>query len=220
MAATPTTPRTFPYIWTTWLPRILTGENSCEWAIWFKAHHQGWTRQPSDFDQTQWLLDHTAMLNEQKAQWETKGQEVRVERQNSFRLRGRTATLAGQPDLIVERSNDALIIDVKSGQEQPWHTVQVMIYQWALPKASPRYQHARLAGEVVYRDRIKRVPRGALPGQFIEQLGSTIRRIAADTPPKRVPSPQECRFCDISAADCPERMDNELAFDDANTDDF
>ena len=63
-------PRETPYIWATWLPRLLTGENSCEWAVWFKAHHQGWTRQPSQFDQTQWLLDHTALLNEQKAQWE------------------------------------------------------------------------------------------------------------------------------------------------------
>ena len=30
-----------PYIWTTWLPKLLTGENSCEWAIWFKANYQG-----------------------------------------------------------------------------------------------------------------------------------------------------------------------------------
>ena len=26
-------------------------------------------------------------------------------------------------------------------------------------------------------------------------------------PPRPVPSAQECRFCDISAADCPERVD-------------
>ena len=153
------------------------------------------------------MLNHTALLNEQKALWEANGYEVRVERQNSFQLRGRTATLAGQPDIIVNRGSDALIIDVKSGGEQPSHTVQVMTYQWALPKALTRYSYAKLAGEVVYPDRVARVPRGALPGQFIDNLGSTIRRIAAATPPKRVPSPQECRFCDISAADCPERMD-------------
>ena len=33
MSATTSTPRDFPYIWATWLPRLLTGENSCEWAI-------------------------------------------------------------------------------------------------------------------------------------------------------------------------------------------
>ena len=34
------TRRDFPYIWATLLPRLLTGENACEWAGWFKAHHQ------------------------------------------------------------------------------------------------------------------------------------------------------------------------------------
>ena len=41
--------REHPYIWATWLPRLLAGENSCEWAVWFKAHHVEGTRQPSDF---------------------------------------------------------------------------------------------------------------------------------------------------------------------------
>ena len=43
--------RDHPYIRATWLPRLLTGENSCEWAIWFKAYHQGWAKPPSDFNQ-------------------------------------------------------------------------------------------------------------------------------------------------------------------------
>ena len=42
-----------PLSWITWLPRLLTGENSCEWAIWFKAHFQDWTKPPSDFDQAE-----------------------------------------------------------------------------------------------------------------------------------------------------------------------
>ena len=90
----------------------------------------------------------------------SRGHAVRVERQNSFQLRGRTATLAGRPDLIVDRGDDALIIDVKSCQEQPWHTVQVMIYQYALPKASARYSYSKLSGEVVYPNHTARVPRG------------------------------------------------------------
>ena len=31
MSATTATPLDLPYIWATWLPRLLTGENSCEW---------------------------------------------------------------------------------------------------------------------------------------------------------------------------------------------
>ena len=75
---------------------------------------------------------------------------MRVEDQNSFRLRGQSAALAGRPDLIVVRSNDALIIDVKTGREQPAHFVQIMIYMYALPRALSQLQHDKLAGEVIY----------------------------------------------------------------------
>ena len=49
----PAAQREFPYIWATWLPRLLTGENSCECAVRYKAHHQNWEGVPSDFDQAQ-----------------------------------------------------------------------------------------------------------------------------------------------------------------------
>ena len=32
-------------------------------------------------------------------------------------------------------------------------------------------------------------------------------RLADDRPAKRVPSAAECRFCDISAADCPQHVE-------------
>ena len=202
-------PREAPYIWASWLPRLLTGENSCEWAVWFKAHHQDWTRTPSEFNQAEWMLNRTSLLNEQKTQWEARGQDVYVEGQNSFRLRGQSATLAGRPDLIVVQNDDALVIDIKAGQQQRSHYVQIMIYIYALPRALPQYQHAKLAGEIDYPTRTVRVPRGSLHTQLIKDLGSLIRRLAADKPPARVPSRQECRFCDITAEDCPERLDEE-----------
>ena len=119
--------RDHPYIWATWLPRLLTGENSCEWAIWFKANHQGWTRQPSEFDQAQWLLEHTALVKERIGNWEVGGYDVEVEAQNRFELRGKTATLAGRPDIIAHREDNAVIVDAKTGHESPSHAVQVMI---------------------------------------------------------------------------------------------
>ena len=155
------------------------------------------------------MLTHTSLLNEKKSQWEARRQHVYVEGQNSFRLRGQSATLAGRPDLIVVRSNDALIIDIKAGREQPAHFVQIMIYMYALPRALPQYQHAKLAGEVVYPTRTTRVPMGSLHTQFKTDLGDLIRRIAADSPAARVPSEHECRFCDISALDCAERVDSD-----------
>ena len=200
-------PREAPYIWATWLPRLLTGEQSCEWAVWFKARYQDWTRPPSEFNQTEWMLNHTALLNKRKANWKHGGFDVNIEGQNSFALRGRSATLAGQPDLITQRDGQAVIVDVKTGQESASHVVQVMIYLYAIPRAFEQYRTLKLRGQVTYDDHTVRITAEAVDDQFIQNLGALIRRLAADQPPARLPSPQECRFCDISALDCPERMD-------------
>ena len=38
-------------------------------------------------------------------------------------------------------------------------------------------------------------------------MGVLIRRLADENPARRVPSAQECRFCDIGKEDCPARID-------------
>ena len=196
--------RETPYIWATWLPKLLTGENSCEWAVWFNAHRQNWTKVPSDFNQAQWMLNHTALLNKRKANWKYGGFDVNIEGQNSFELHGRSATLAGQPDLITQRDGQAVIVDVKTGQESASHIVQVMISLYAIPRALERYRTLKLRGQATYLDHTVRIPAEAVDDQFIQNLGELIHRLAADKPPARVPSRPECRFCDISALDCPE----------------
>ena len=165
-------------------------------------------------------MKHTALLNEQKAQWEALGYDVHVEGQNAFRMRSKSATLAGRPDLIVDRFDDTLIIDVKTGREQPWHAVQVMIYMYALPRALPQYQDIRLAGVVAYPTHTVEIPTVGRDGKFARNLAALIRRLASDSRPKRIPSAHECQFCDISGADCPERMGPEMALHEATTEDF
>ena len=216
----PAIPRDHPYIWATWLPRLLVGDNSCEWAIWFKAHYQKWTRAPSEFDPTQWQLAHTALLNDIRDCWLANGYDVFVEQQNAFQLKGRSAILAGRPDLVAVKDNYALIMDAKTGQEQAWHRVQLMIYMYALPRAMPEFRDARISGEIVYPDRVQRVPQGGIHQGFVRDLSALIRRVAAPEPPARVPSASECRFCDIIANDCPDRVDADAAPATGDTDDF
>ena len=216
----PAARRDHPYIWATWLPRLLTGENSCEWAIWFKAHYQDWTRQPSNFDQAKWMLAHTALLNQRRANWEVGGYDVDVEAQNRFELRGRTATLAGRPDITAHRENDAVTVDAKTGNDSPSHDVQVMIYLYAVPKALERYRNANLRGQVTYRDHTVRISEDAVDEAFIQNLDALIRRLSADEPARRVPSRQECRFCDITAEDCPVRVGEAPEIDAGETADF
>ena len=196
-----------PYLWVTWLPRLLSGESSCEWASWFKAQHEGWSwsRMPSDFDQTGWLLNHTALLNEQRESWELQGYSVLTEAQNSFNLRGSSAVLAGKPDLVAKRRDQITVIDAKTGRPSPAHTTQVLIYMYALPLALERYKGLSIAGQVAYPDHVVDIPADAVDGNFVENLGRLIRRLASQMPARRVPSPGECRFCEITPADCPDR---------------
>ena len=90
-----------PYIWVTWLTKLLVGENSCEWAAWFRANHEGqsYDKVPSTFDATEWQLQYTQLLTKIRAEIEAAGKGGFTENQNSFTLRGRTAVLGGKPDL-------------------------------------------------------------------------------------------------------------------------
>ena len=177
-------------------------------------------RTPCDFNQAQWMLNHTAFLNERITNWEVGGYSVEVEGQNSFQLRGKSATLAGKPDLITRRDEEAVIVDAKTGQDSPSHVVQVMIYLYAIPRALERYRSLKLRGQATYLDHTVRIPAEAVDDQFIQNLGALIRRLAADKPPARVPSRPECRFCDISALDCPDRVDGDAEPRERTTYDF
>ena len=149
----------------------------------------------------------------------TRDHAVDFEGRNAFQLRRKTSTLAG-PTSWRSTTRDATIIDVKTGPERPWHRVQVMIYQYALPLALPQYRNVGIGGEVIYPSHTVRIPRGALPGQFIEELASLIRRLAADALSRRVPTAQECSFCEVTAEDCPQRMEDGFESEDGTTDDF
>ena len=174
---------------------------------------------PSDFDQTGWLLNHTALLNEQRQRWEQQGNTVLTEGQNSFNLRGSSAVLAGKPDLVARRRDQITVIDTKTGRPSPAHTAQVLIYMYALPRALERYKGLSIAGQVAYPEHVVDIPADAVDGRFVENLGGLIRRLASQMPARRVPSLGECRFCEITSADCPERA-GEVPPEEGTTDDF
>ena len=210
-----------PYIWVTWLPKLLSGQTSCEWASWFKAQHysDSWTRMPSDFDLTRWLTAHTALLNESRVTSERKGYSALTEGQNHFTLRGDSAVLAGKPDLVARKGDGVKIIDAKTGRPSPADALQVMIYMYALPRALERYRGLKLTGQVVYSDHVVNIPAEAVDEAFVRNMGQLITRLASEMPARRVPSPGECRFCEITPADCPERAE-ESPPEEGTTDDF
>ena len=182
--------RESPYIWATWLARLLAGENACEWAGWFRAHYQDWIKPPSDFNSTQWMLDHTALVNQERERCEKLGYSVYTEAQNAFRLRGASATLSGKPDLIAFKGSDAVIIDAKTGKPSPSHSAQVLTYMYAVPRSLERYRGVEFKGHVIYPDGNVQIPASGLDERFIQNLTSLIRRLASETPAPGYPAPR------------------------------
>ena len=196
------------YIWVTWLSKLLVGEHSCEWAAWFRSHHESWSwaKAPATFDQVGWQMAHTAAMARPRMAWEEKGYAVFVEGQNSFYLRGRSATLGGKADLVAVKGDVGTVIDVKTGQPSPAHCAQVLVYMYSLPRALKQYRGIRFSGVVAYPDADVEIPAEAVDERFVGQMAALIGRIAADAPARRVPSYRECLHCPITAADCPERV--------------
>ena len=95
-----------------------------------------------------------------------------------------------------------------------------MIYLYAIPRTLERYRTLKLRGQATYLDHTIRIPAEAVDDQFIRNLGALVCRLASERPAASVPSRQECRFCDISALDCPERVDEGSAPQGRATSDF
>ena len=214
------TQRSGPYIWVTWLSRLLVGDAYCEWAAWFKAHYTEYARVPSSFNLTAWQVNHTAVLKEVCSGFEAEGATVSLESQNHFRLRGSSgAILAGRPDIVTLAEGRGTVYEVKTGQPTPADQVQMMIYIYALPHLSA-YSGAEFDGKVVYRDHQVDVPGSTVDEAFKTSLFSMIHRVASPDPARRVPSRLECALCDLTAEDCPERVESDAPDDTATVEDF
>ena len=88
------------------------------------------------------------------------------------------------------------------------------------PQAIDRHQGLKITGQVAYPDHAVDIPKDVVDAAFVRAFGSLIRRFSSQSPAKPVPSPRECGFCDITAADCPERVSNDFHPQQGSTADF
>ena len=206
-----TEPRSGPYIWVTWLSKLLVGDRSCEWAAWFKAHHKNYERAPSPFDIVTWQMNHTALLGDVRLGLETDGSRVLSEDQNYFNLRGNSgAVIGGKPDLVVMREDGTgTIYDVKTGQPRASDNAQVMIYMYALPYVN-QFRGIKFQGRLVYGEGSEvDIPSEAVDETFKNRLFGLIHRISDSVPARRVASGLECSMCDLTAEDCVEKVESD-----------
>ncbi|MCY4365167.1 MAG: PD-(D/E)XK nuclease family protein [Chloroflexi bacterium] len=199
-----------PYIHPSWLPRLLIGMDHCEHKIWFQAHHDGrtWTRVASDFNSVTYNLQHTDLMKRCAQEYEERGYSVTLESQNEFRISLAGATVSGRMDLVATRDQDLVIIDAKAAKPSEAHAVQVMLYMLFIQFQGSRTQGMTVTGEVYYgEDHTMPIAAVAAGEEFREMVEGLISRLTARTPPRKVPSASECRFCPIPSEYCPERVE-------------
>jgi hypothetical protein len=202
-----TSRRPRPEIYATWLSKLIVGDYSCEWSVWFKSNHL-YRKLPSDFDSTGHKIKHTALLNHARAMLESQGKMISTESQNWFEIKGKVATLRGKPDLVA-LSDTCVICDAKTGQERASDAAQVMIYMWALPYAYTKYKGIAFDGLLIYRERELRVPASSVTDEFKDNLLNLIKRVGSSVEARRIPSYAECKYCDISKEDCADRIEED-----------
>ncbi len=184
-----------PYVWVTWLASIMSGEQSCLWRSWFMTQNQDYAQAKTDGQFTaSWNVKHTSLLHKSVHWLQAKGLEVKVE--HGFKYKKHGLTLAGKADIVATDGKKKAVYDTKAGKPKHSHHVQVMIYMHVLNCD---------AGYLIYEDDHVEV---AQPDDaFLESFNRNLEMLAAEAEPFKSPSRGECRYCKLTKADCPEKVE-------------
>jgi CRISPR/Cas system-associated exonuclease Cas4 (RecB family) len=218
-----------PYVWVSWLTKLLSGEERCWYRLWYKAHFKyekvadpaceackdGGTGGPCEDPETcrvsffrSYNEKHDAITNRREAELKAEGYVTRKEKDAEFKLQGKSADVAGKPDLVGVQGQEVLVIDAKSGRRRDSDHWQVLIYMFGLP-LSWLGGEFKLRGEVAYKD--GNVAVQSLTTASRNRIVAAVNRASEPEPPAAAPSAQECKYCDVAA--CEYRYKAEAAGD-------
>lgn len=200
--------KSLPSVWVTWLAKLMADELQCHWSAWFRSHYT-YEKLPSNFDSAKWSARHRGLLNQRVACLEAEGCTVYLEGENWFEVAGRQYAIrvVGKPDIVTMRGDTAWVEDCKTGKPKNADLYQVLLYMLLLPLSVERCRGLRLEGRLVYPDSLIDVPANQVNAEFKAQFREAIALLSSKTSARKVPSFQECRFCDIPSECCPERVD-------------
>jgi hypothetical protein len=188
----------------------MADEMQCAWSVWFRTYFR-YEKLNTNFDSAKWSASHRTLVNERVNMLEAEGYTVYVEGENRFEVLGREylVKVAGKPDIIALKDGHAWVEDCKTGQRKNSDLYQMLIYLLLLPVSLAPCQGLSLQGRLIYRDEVVEIRATQVNQDFRAQFRAAIAILSSTTPPRKVPSFQECRFCDISAQYCLERVDHE-----------
>ncbi len=214
-----------PFVWPSWITKLIAGEDHCHWKSWLKSHYQYYDKTPSTFDSAMWNVKHTTLLRSRMDVLTGMGHRVLIEDQNAAKLdycsnAGDSCVISFKPDILAFGRTEwcadtppgdfAEISDAKSGKPKTSDSVQVWLYQLLLPLAVPDYANIKFSGCVVYKEGVQNVN---IPNTIAddaglrEQIFSTIDKIIGpEVACRKTPSKMECRFCDIARSECAQKF--------------
>lgn len=214
--------RNIAYVWATWLAPFLAAERQCAWSLWYRANYVYEKRPDTNAGNlAKWKGEHGDMVQRRADHLRLDDWCVYTEQQNAFKVKGRTAILAGCPDIVAVRTESpeaskafaatgeadmpaqAVVEDCKTGKRRDTDIFQVHMYIQFLPRIHPALGQHQLVGSVVYKDGNVSVSADA----SIHERTIELMRSVAEAEPTRTPSVGECARCDI--ANCPDRMDGD-----------
>jgi len=211
------TPRKRPYVWPSWVSKVLGGDTKCTYQAWFKAHYVYRKTANDSCDNcanskvpcldpdtcradffAQYTKAHDAMVVERAERLQEDGWTVRTEDEAAFRLQGQLGDLSGKPDIVAMRGDEVVVYDAKSGNPRDSDHWQVLLYILALPLTWLK-GFKTLHGKVEYRHGT--VPVRSLGDKERERILAVLREAMGPTPPAPKPSIRDCRYCDIASCD-------------------
>lgn len=193
-----------PEFWATGLAKLLVGDQPCQFEAWIKGHYRLEKSRRDDRRLTEWLAAHTEQLQAATAKARADGWRCQVEQY--FRVQGASGILVGKTDLVLQHADRAAVVcDIKSGAPKDRDAAQVMIYMIALPLAW-KVPTMPFEGRVVYPTHTVEV--ASADAQALKpRLFALLQRLGSPDRPAASPSVSACRWCDVSATDCPDRVD-------------
>ena len=73
---------------------------------------------------------------------------------------------------------------------------------------SKRWRDKKFEGVVMYADGSeRRISADSVDDAFVSRVAEFMRKMTSDMPPRRVPSLAECGWCELTSADCPDRIE-------------
>ena len=196
-------PRLAPYIWASWLAKVMAGETSCLWSPWFRTHNRLIDRHGGPPDLVEWTMMHARMLTDLTRDLARPGLRLYRERRFQIANPAYQTIVTGSIDLVAEEPGEVTVYDCKTGQPAASHEVQVMLYMYALER-DPGTAGKSIRGAVIYKHSRRDIP--YLSNSFASNFDYFARLLAGTDEMPKAPG-RDCAFCPILREDCPERVE-------------